>query len=593
MKISLGIDLGTTYSSIGFFNSFSNRTEMIEIPPHSGTSISSTVIMKYHTTRNTTNFEVKYPTADDSRKPYFTESKRFIGLTYSEFEKNNLKRNYWPFSIQKDNETDYIKMEYDELIRVRNTEQKFRHSFYPEEISAIIVNKLLKVAKNKFNEYSVTSAVVSVPVCFSPKQREATIKACKLAGFEQVELINEPTAALITYHYLSNQITVGKTVLIVDIGGGTMDVCCAKIIKSFDYKNTTDDISTVNKMNDGIEILATGGDQFFGGNDFDDVCIDLIKEKLSLEDENINEYFDINENDTDHMKQIKRRNNLLLKLKAVETKLDLSSNYEKSNYSSSLDIELKHPVEDDLNSICCTIGRFDFIQKCHEKGLIMKIDKIIRKTLQDANIDSKTIDIVIPIGGTCKLPIIQEIIKLMFGDAKKFGNYNFNPLTAVCEGCSIHDYHCLQQSKESNIIEKIPYSLGLRMSQNKFKRLISKNDSLPISASTKLLLQEDNQQKLTFAVFQGEEMFTNKQNMTLLNSITVEIPPGMTVNEYRIVVCFDVDRSGILTIKIFESKSQEIIKSKSIQLPSESSSIHSKNSFENLLKHLKQTLLNF
>ena len=229
-EVSIGIDLGTTYSSVGFFKSNENQCEMIDIPAQSTKSVSSTVIFYYSVNSNKYSVDIKYPQSRDFSRPYFIESKRFIGLTYEQFQQQNLQRDYFPFTISKDNETGYIKMEYDEIIRTQNKTEVRKHSYYPEEISALIVDYLLKIAVQRLPERKISSAVVSVPVCFSTKQREATIRACKLAGLEHIKLINEPTAALVAYHHKNKDITVGKKVLVVDIGGGTMDVCCAKLL---------------------------------------------------------------------------------------------------------------------------------------------------------------------------------------------------------------------------------------------------------------------------------------------------------------------------------------------------------------------------
>ena len=487
----LGIDLGTTYSCVGIWR----NGKVDVIPNETGGRITPSVVA----------FTKNERLVGDSAKGQINknfkntvyDAKRLIGRTFDDPEvKKDIK--LWPFKVIKgDNNKPKIEVEY----------KGKTESFYPEEISACILAKLKQNAKDYLGK-EVNDAIITCPAYFDDLQRKATQMAGKIAGLNVLRIINEPTAAAIAYG-LQKENQGEKNVLIFDLGGGTFDVT----ILSID--------------NNLLEVRSTCGDTHLGGEDFDNRLLQHC----------INEFKDQSGHDIANNQKALRR----LKILCEKAKINLSSMQE-----TQIDVDALAEGED----FNITITRPEFEDLCKER--FNKTLEIVDQALKDANLGKDRIDDVILVGGSTRIPKIQQIVKDYFG---KEPNKTLHPDEAVAIGAAIQGAIANNVEDEGLkrlvLLDVTPLSLGLELNNGEMDILIPRNTTIPCEKIEKYQNAKDNQTKLGVKVYQGERKLA-KENKFLDKLQIVNIPPKPR-GKVIIEVTFSLDINGVLKVSAKET----------------------------------------
>ena len=412
--------------------------------------------------------------------------KRFMGNTYKECEDEAIR-------VQYDvvNEGGYPRV---------NIEGK---KYTPQEISAMILQKMKKTAEDYLGE-EVKEAVITVPAYFSDSQRQATKEAGEIAGLTVRRIINEPTAAALAYGI--DKADKDRLVAVIDAGCGTYDV-------------------SILSFGGGVfEVLSTNGNTHLGGDDFDQVIIDwLVDEFMKKEGTDLS---------TDPMAMQR------LKEAAEKAKIELSS-------APSTDINLPYitSVGGAAKHLEETLTRAKFEQLA--ASLITAHKEPIRNALKDAKIDAKDIDDVILVGGTTRIPAIQNLVKELFG---KEPSHAVNPDEAVALGASIQGAVLNKESGVGDIVllDVTPLTLGIETLGGVMTKLIDANTTIPYKHSETFSTAADNQTEVTIHVLQGERPMAAQNKSIGRFNLTGIVPAKRGIPQ--IEVTFDIDANGILTV---------------------------------------------
>nr|YP_009397478.1 Hsp70-type chaperone [Dasyclonium flaccidum]ARW66664.1 Hsp70-type chaperone [Dasyclonium flaccidum] len=416
----------------------------------------------------------------------FYSVKRFIGRKYDEIS-NEVKQ--LSYDVKTDNSIN-IKLDCPALDK----------SFAPEEISAQVLRKLVEDASTYLGQ-TVTKAVITVPAYFNDSQRQATKDAGQIASLDVLRIINEPTAASLSYGLDKKN---NETILVFDLGGGTFDV-------------------SILEVGDGVfEVLSTSGDTHLGGDDFDRKIVEWLVEEFK-NDEGI---------DLSQDRQALQR----LTEAAEKAKMELSSLLQTDinlPFITSTDTGPKHLEKN--------ITRAKFEDLCVD--LISRCQVPVNNALKDAQLSSSDIDEIVLVGGSTRIPSVQQLVKDYIG---KDPNQSVNPDEVVAIGAAVQAGVLAGEVKDILLLDVTPLSLGVETLGGVMTKIISRNTTVPTKKSEVFSTAVDNQPNVEIHVLQGEREFTkdNKSLGTFRLDGIMPAPRGIP----QIEVTFDIDANGILSV---------------------------------------------
>lgn len=494
----IGIDLGTTYSCVGIFKD----GDVEIIPNEQGNRITpSYVAFNVNGERLIGDSALNQLTSNPTNTIF--DVKRFIGRNWNDpfFTKDV---HYYPYNVTGKNDKVYIQVLVGEEVR----------EFAPEEISAMVLGKMKELSES-YLKRKVTKAVITVPASFNKAQRQATKDAGKIAGLDVKRILNEPTASAMAYGLLNRG--TERSVLVINMGASTFDVSLLNVDQGI------------------FEVVATGGDTHVGGEIFTQQVMNFLimkhKEKTG----------------TDISKYIRSMQKLRREVEKAKRML---------SYNNEALIEVENLVNFEDFVYTLTKARFEEINM----KLFQSIDKVIEKVLKDGDMKRSNVDEIILVGGSTRIPKIQQLVKNFFNGLEP--KRGISPDESAAYGAAVQGAVMSGADQFSDVLlmDVNPSTLWFETINKTLKELIPRNAHLPVEKSHIFVTAEDDQSSMAVDIYEGEGT-TSKENLLLGTLGMVDIPK-LSQAFLKVEVFFNIDENSILTVSAKEKETGIKIKIK-------------------------------